>query len=231
MSKLKVNDIEDLAGNPFTGVSDPIVSAWATVSGTGNLTEGLNVASVTRPSTGRYDYVFATPMPNSAYAVTATAISSGNRLCTVQNKTTTGFRIETQVADTDNNINIGHMVIVAASNATLPNPVTKAQVAKAWVNFNGSGTVSIRDSFNVSSITDDGTGLYTINFTNPMSDTNYAMISGGSSGTATGGSVNFVIAETTSGVTRTTSSIQIRSQMSNGSNVDRVVISVAIFGS
>ena len=46
--------------------------------------------------------------------------------------------------------------------------------AKAWVNFNGTGTVAIRASYNVSSITDNGTGNYTINFTNAMSDTNYA---------------------------------------------------------
>jgi len=47
--------------------------------------------------------------------------------------------------------------------------------AKAWVNFDGSGTVSIRESFNVSSITDEFTGAFTINFTNAMTDANYAM--------------------------------------------------------
>ena len=46
---------------------------------------------------------------------------------------------------------------------------------KAWVNFNGEGTVAIRGSGNVSSITDNGTGYYTINFTNAMEDTNYAV--------------------------------------------------------
>ena len=49
-------------------------------------------------------------------------------------------------------------------------------VAKAWVNFNGTGTVAIRSSFNVSSITDNGTGDYTINFTTPMPDTNYSWV-------------------------------------------------------
>ena len=47
--------------------------------------------------------------------------------------------------------------------------------AKAWVNFNGTGTVAIRASYNVSSITDNGTGLYTVNFTNALSDANYAV--------------------------------------------------------
>jgi hypothetical protein len=44
---------------------------------------------------------------------------------------------------------------------------------KAWVNFDGTGTVAIRASGNVSSITDNGTGNYTVNFTNAMPDANY----------------------------------------------------------
>lgn len=47
--------------------------------------------------------------------------------------------------------------------------------AKAWVNFNGTGTVAIRASFNVTSITDNGTGDYTVNFTTAMPDANYAI--------------------------------------------------------
>ena len=54
------------------------------------------------------------------------------------------------------------------------------QLCKAWVNFNGTGTVAIRDDFNVSSITDNGTGLYTVNFTTAMANTNYAVVPGGS---------------------------------------------------
>ena len=49
------------------------------------------------------------------------------------------------------------------------------QICKAWVNFNGTGTVAIRDSYNVSSITDDGTGIYTVNFIDNMSSTDYAV--------------------------------------------------------
>jgi hypothetical protein len=48
-------------------------------------------------------------------------------------------------------------------------------LAKAWVNFNGTGTVAIRASLNVSSITDNGTGTYTVNFTNALSDSNYVV--------------------------------------------------------
>jgi hypothetical protein len=45
--------------------------------------------------------------------------------------------------------------------------------ARAWVNFNGTGTVAIRASGNVSSITDNGTGDYTVNFTTAMPDADY----------------------------------------------------------
>jgi hypothetical protein len=48
-------------------------------------------------------------------------------------------------------------------------------VARAWVNFDGTGTVSIRASYNVSSITDNGTGDYTVNFTTAMPDANYCV--------------------------------------------------------
>ena len=46
---------------------------------------------------------------------------------------------------------------------------------RAWVNFNGTGTVAIRASGNVTSITDNGTGDYTVNFTTALEDANYAI--------------------------------------------------------
>ena len=50
-------------------------------------------------------------------------------------------------------------------------------LARAWVNFNGTGTVAIRASLNVSSITDNGTGQYTVNFITAMPDDNYCVVS------------------------------------------------------
>jgi hypothetical protein len=47
---------------------------------------------------------------------------------------------------------------------------------RAWVNFNGTGTVAIRASGNVSSITDNGTGSYTLNFTTALPDANYSVV-------------------------------------------------------
>jgi hypothetical protein len=51
----------------------------------------------------------------------------------------------------------------------------QGQLCKAWVNFNGTGTPAARASYNVSSITDHGTGDYTINFTTALVDANYAV--------------------------------------------------------
>jgi hypothetical protein len=57
-----------------------------------------------------------------------------------------------------------------------------AGTLKAWVNFNGTGTVAIRGSGNVSSITDNGTGDYTVNFTTAMADVNYSLSANSSNG-------------------------------------------------
>lgn len=61
---------------------------------------------------------------------------------------------------------------------------------RAWVNFNGTGTVAIRASYNVSSITDNGVGDYTVNFTNALPDADYA-VGGASSGATSGIAGNF----------------------------------------
>jgi len=63
----------------------------------------------------------------------------------------------------------------AAGTKSVPVATVVDGSAKAWVNFNGSGTVAIRASFNVTSITDNGTGDYTINFTTALADANYSM--------------------------------------------------------
>jgi hypothetical protein len=61
--------------------------------------------------------------------------------------------------------------IKTALNASGSAPI---YACRAWVNFNGTGTVAIRASGNVSSITDNGTGDYTVNFTTAMVDVNYS---------------------------------------------------------
>jgi hypothetical protein len=96
---------------------------------------------------------------------------------------------------------------------------------RAWVNFNGTGTVAIRASFNVSSITDNGTGDYTVNFTNALPDANY-MINGTSS-LPSGGSDRRVVA-TNLNTTPTTSAVRI--SVGYGSTADdQSYVQVAVF--
>lgn len=103
--------------------------------------------------------------------------------------------------------------------------VATAYGCRAWVNFNGTGTVAIRASGNVSSITDNGTGDYTVNFTTAMPDVNYATfldaitVFNGTAGSynSAGYSTGSVRIITPGGVN------------SGGSNYDASIVSVSIF--
>ena len=106
-------------------------------------------------------------------------------------------------------------------------------IAKAWVNFNGTGTVAIRSAFNVSSITDNGTGNYTLNFTTAMPDANYA-VSGVVRNTQTYAAVqvaNIAIAQATAPTT-TALVITVQAQGDGGSrtNIDSDYVCVSISG-
>jgi hypothetical protein len=83
-------------------------------------------------------------------------------------------------------------------------------MCRAWVNFNGTGTVAIRASGNVSSITDNGTGAYTVNFTTAMVDVNYASFGSSATGTADFRILitNYTAAPTTSSCNIQTASLQ-----------------------
>jgi hypothetical protein len=92
---------------------------------------------------------------------------------------------------------------------------------RAWVNFNGTGTVAIRASGNVTSITDNGTGDYTVNFTNTMPDANYAYVFGGS--------LNRRLQLQNTGSVATTSTIRVQGQDNANSAADVEAFNVAIF--
>lgn len=85
------------------------------------------------------------------------------------------------LAGTSNDVALTPSTLRAAFAAQNDPPVF---ACRAWVNFNGTGTLAIRASGNVSSVTDNGTGDYTVNFTTPMPDANYAYAFGGQYPTA-----------------------------------------------
>lgn len=97
--------------------------------------------------------------------------------------------------------------------------------ARAWVNFNGTGTPAIRQSGNVSSITDNGTGDYTINFTTAMIDANYVVV-----GTSCRDSTyqTFLMVNDLSAVP-TTSAVRVTTWTSLGGPFDMIYNNVAIF--
>jgi len=96
---------------------------------------------------------------------------------------------------------------------------------RAWVNFNGTGTIAIRGSGNVTSITDNGTGDYTVNFTTAMPDANYAFF-----GTAGRGASNAdsLVNENVSTVP-TTSAVRFGTTTGAGTLTDMSYVNVSIF--
>lgn len=98
-------------------------------------------------------------------------------------------------------------------------PVT----ASAWVNFNGTGVIAIRDQYNVSSITDNDIGDYDINFTVALDDTNYSAIANASNtGSTIAGHAQPSELNTT----------DVRVFVRDTSNVaaDRSIVAVYVFG-
>jgi len=103
---------------------------------------------------------------------------------------------------------------------------------RAWVNFNGTGTVAIRAGGNVSSITDNGVGDYTVNFATNMQDVNYAVTLATAGAAADNVSSAAVVSGSLAGgaTTKTTSALRINTgSPASGSLIDAAEINVAIF--
>jgi len=103
------------------------------------------------------------------------------------------------------------------------NNVEVSQGCTAWINFNGAGVVAIRDSFNVSGLTDNGVGRYTVNFATPMANANYVAV-----GTGHAAGTFWLLSPNTH--TRTLTSFHIDIIGSNLSATDASIMDVAIFG-
>ena len=129
--------------------------------------------------------------------------------------------------DTSGAITLAAPAVAGTTTLTLPattgtvlNDATVG-VCRAWVNFNGTGTVAIRASFNVTSITDSGVGTYIVNFTTAMTDANYAPVTN----SAAVGSVNF---QTPLAGTITTTTFDLYT--SNGTTAtDSSIVVAAVF--
>ena len=142
-----------------------------------------------------------------------------------------------------------NVVLDSSGNATITNNITvtgtgsvggnlsfnsgygSAAVAygcRAWVNFNGTGVVAIRASGNVTSITDNGTGDYTVNFTNALVDANYAVL--GTSGQSAAVNNMNCVGRNLDNSVQTTTAVRLYNLVTNTSGaVDNPNIFVGIF--
>lgn len=106
------------------------------------------------------------------------------------------------------------------------NPVHHDGIAgrcMAYINFNGTGTIAIRKSFNVASIVDNGVGDYTINFTTPMPDANYIVVINSKRGGSTEPTASYV-------QSKTTSALNIRTGVGSFAFVDSDDVNIAVYG-
>ena len=115
------------------------------------------------------------------------------------------------------------MRVKADNSVEFPGGIADKNQCTAWVNFNGTGTVAIRDSFNVSSITDNGIGDYTVNFATAMNNSNYAEAI--SAGTAAGSNLISYPA-----VTKTTTQLRLRVTTVSPVLLDADLVSASFFG-
>ncbi len=126
-------------------------------------------------------------------------------------------------AGTIENKAVDPLGIREAFNATGSAPV---YACRAWVNFNGTGTVAIRASGNVSSITDNGVGDYTVNFTTAMPDANYCCSMNGRTG---GGVQSIITLNRDSSQSTTTTPIYVVNPSAPSILQDEAFIMVAVF--
>jgi hypothetical protein len=116
-------------------------------------------------------------------------------------------------------------VTLGSSVLATPSGSAPSYTCRAWVNFNGTGTVAIRASGNVSSITDNGVGDYTVNFTTAMPDASYAWVGSGTHSTAVTNSVVWGY----SSATQLSGSVRIAAIQAGSGFVDLAVGNVSIF--
>ncbi len=119
---------------------------------------------------------------------------------------------------------------LAGSKTITTDDLIDRATCRAWVNFNGTGTVAIRASFNVTSIIDNGTGDYTINFTNAMPDANYALsLNGSPQNGRFYSNWNGTYNNSTTPITNNVSYCRVICSDSGGISVDSTNVYVAVF--
>ena len=165
-----VNDANtwaSITAKPSTLAGFGISDAFSKTETTANIQAAVSALVASAPATLDTLKELATALGNDANF--ATTVTNALALkAPLASPVLSGVPTAPTAAVGTNNTQLATTAFVAASRPD------KAQCT-AWVNFNGAGTVAIRDSYNISSITDNGIGDYTIYFATAMNNTNYAV--------------------------------------------------------
>jgi hypothetical protein len=181
--------------NGDTGITTPAETVQGALTTTGNTilgdatTDTLNVGAggLVKDASGNVGIGTASPTGRLEVGAVTGAVTAGDLVVTTGSTTATVTVGRLSSASNDNTVfsirdrTAIDQFIVTSGNGVLKfnsgyGSAATAYGCRAWVNFNGTGTVAIRASGNVSSITDNGTGDYTVNFTTAMPDANYAQL-------------------------------------------------------
>ncbi len=189
-------------------------SVSAITTGPGGLVSSADASGNLNLVSGTTTIVAVT---SAGVAVTGTLTASG---------TTT---LVTPILGTPASGNLANCTGAVVASLSTASGSAPSYSARAWVNFNGTGVVAIRASGNVTSITDDGTGLYTVNFTNAMPDANYCVA--GAAAKADGGdnNTNMRVMGRNAAVAQTTSAVAVGCYYANSNLEDGGLMCVAIF--
>lgn len=212
------------------GTTDPSADStnWQVLSGQGDVTltgvQTISNKTITNSSIAGSQITGTVAITNGGTGAT-TAANAFNAIKQAATESATGVVELATTAEAQAGTDTTRVITPArlrdSLNATGTAPI---YACRAWVNFNGTGTVAIRASGNVSSITDNGTGDYTVNFTTAMPDANYST-------QITNGSSSGYVASTlfAAAAPQAVGAVRVACIGFNSVLVDREFVSVAIF--
>lgn len=153
----------------------------------------MSQVAISGNASGTGTLTIAAPNTNSNYTLTlpqaTTTLAGTDATQTLTNKTLTSPTLTTPNIDSAQ---------IATVSGTAP-----LYMCRAWVNFNGTGTVAIRASGNVTSITDGGVGIYRVNFTSAMPDANFTTVASSAGAGSVNSSTTAMLVNATSATAQT----------------------------